>query len=98
MGTKRASPAAPVGCPVSGGFDALQVERLAVTPERVQLRDFRALEAIALSGLQAVRGRGRRAQPCSRMSAYADSSIFSIICLAELTDGADLTSFWKTCW
>ena len=43
---------ASVGDPDSGGFDALQVERLAVAPERVQFRDFRALEAIARADLQ----------------------------------------------
>ena len=43
VGTKRASLTASVVYPRSGGFDALQVERLAVTPKRVQFRDLRAL-------------------------------------------------------
>ena len=47
-------PAASLDDLGSVGFDALQVVRRAVTPERVQLRDFRALEAIALADLQVV--------------------------------------------
>ena len=35
----------------SGGFEALQVEGLPVSPERVELRDFRALEAVAFAHL-----------------------------------------------
>ena len=41
----------------SHGFDALQVERLRVLLERVQFVDFRALEAVAFAGLQAVQAR-----------------------------------------
>ena len=38
----------------SGVFDALQIEGLPISPERVELRDFRALEAVAFAHLQAV--------------------------------------------
>ena len=35
----------------SDGFDALQVKRLPVSPERAQLIDFRALESVTLADL-----------------------------------------------
>ena len=35
----------------SDGFDALQVKRFLVSPERVQLGDFRALESVTLADL-----------------------------------------------
>ena len=37
-----------------GGFDALQVERFLVSPQRVWLRDFRTVEAVKLAHLQAI--------------------------------------------
>ena len=50
---KQALPAASASYSGSDGFDALQIERLAVTQERVLLCDFCALEAIALADLRA---------------------------------------------
>ncbi len=58
---KQVPPAASAGYSGSVGLDALQIEHLAVTPQVVRLRDFRALKAIALADSQAVQlGAGRR--------------------------------------
>ena len=79
-----------------GGFDALQVERFPVSPQRVWLRDFRAVEAVKLACLQAIEAGTTGGGPAGFHPAVGEKAPFAFAAIGKFNlsgEHGDIASF-----